>query len=186
MSEGDRPAEAERAVDAGGAAASGVDLARAALAQARAESQLRRRAGRREGEGAREQEPAAQRSGAGPDDRDPQKLDQTISRLLAERGWETMAAVHGVVGRWDQIVGSEVAAHCQPERFAESVLTVVADSTAWATQVRLLAPQLVRRLNEELGDRTVTRVTVLGPASPSWRKGPRRIRDERGPRDTYG
>lgn len=184
MSEQERPSEGTEAAEA---EAASVDLARAALAQARAEARRRGFAGRRESEDASvRQEPAAQRSGARPDDRDPQQLDRTIARLLAERGWETNVAVHGVVGRWDQIVGADVAAHCRPEGFANGVLTVVADSTAWATQVRLLAPQLVRRLNQELGDRTVTRVSVVGPTAPSWRKGRRRISGERGPRDTYG
>jgi predicted nucleic acid-binding Zn ribbon protein len=52
--------------------------------------------------------------------------------------------------------------------------------------VRLLAPALVRRLNEELGDGTVLRVQVLAPNAPSWRKGRRSVRGGRGPRDTYG
>ncbi|MGH8829262.1 MAG: DUF721 domain-containing protein, partial [Jiangellaceae bacterium] len=64
-------------------------------------------------------------------------------------------------------------------------LTVRADSTAWATQVRMLAGNLVRRLNQEIGDGTVTRVNVLAPQSPSWRKGRRSV-PGRGPRDTYG
>ncbi len=126
------------------------------------------------------------RSGAGPDDRDPQALDNTMDRLVHERGWAADVAVAGALARWDHIVGSEVAAHCRAERYADAELTVRADSTAWATQVRLLAPSLVRRINEELGDGTVRRVTVVGPSSPSWRKGPRAVRDGRGPRDTYG
>ena len=60
-----------------------------------------------------------------------------------------------------------------------------ADSTAWATQVRLLAPTLLRRLAEELGEGVVERVAVGGPVGPSWRKGLRRV-PGRGPRDTYG
>lgn len=126
------------------------------------------------------------RSGAGPDDRDPQLLEDTIDRLVAERGWVREVTVAGALARWDQIVGPEIAAHCRAERYADAELTVRADSTAWATQVRLLAPTLVKRLNEELGDGTVRRVTVLGPDAPSWRKGPLRVRGGRGPRDTYG
>ncbi|MEQ7127554.1 DciA family protein [Actinopolymorpha sp. B11F2] len=126
------------------------------------------------------------RSGAAPDDRDPQLLDNTIDRLVNDRGWATDVAVAGAIARWDQIVGPDVAAHCRAERYADTELTVRADSTAWATQVRLLAPSLVKRLNQELGDNTVTRVTVLGPTAPSWRRGPRSVRDGRGPRDTYG
>jgi len=127
-----------------------------------------------------------QSSGAHPDDRDPQTLDATIDRLVSERGWSTDVAVHGVFSRWDTIVGREVAEHCHPERFADAKLTVRADSTAWATQVRLLAPTVVRRLNEELGDGTVTAIDVRGPHVPSWSKGFRSVRDGRGPRDTYG
>ena len=44
---------------------------------------------------------------------------------------------------------------------------------------------LVRRLNAELGDGSVTRVKVRGPATQR-RPGQWRTRDSRGPRDTYG
>jgi predicted nucleic acid-binding Zn ribbon protein len=125
-------------------------------------------------------------SGARPDDRDPQLLNDTIGRLLRDQGWEVDVAVHGVMARWPAIVGPEVAQHCMPERYADTELTVRTDSTAWATQVRMLAPDLVRRLNAELGDGTVTRVIVIGPNAPTWRKGPRTVRGGRGPRDTYG
>ncbi|MDP9393689.1 MAG: DciA family protein, partial [Actinomycetota bacterium] len=130
-------------------------------------------------------ERTARRSGAGPDDRDPQPLGRAVARLLAERGWEVPVAVGVVTERWDEVVGEQIGAHCRPDGYADGVLTVVADSTAWATQVRLLAPALVRRLNDELGPGTVIRVTVLGPSSPSWRKGRLSVRG-RGPRDTYG
>ena len=66
------------------------------------------------------------------------------------------------------------------------MLTVRTDSTAWAASLRTLAPQLVAILNEQLGDRTVTRIAVLGPDAPSWKKGRLSVRDGRGPRDTYG
>lgn len=159
----------------------GVDLARAALAAARA--QARRSGGDRRRGGARDR--ASRRSGSGADERDPQPLGRTIDRLLAERGWEVPAAVAGVMSRWDQIVGAEVAAHCRPESFEDGRLVLSADSTAWATQVRLLSPALLRRLGEELGPGTVREVTVRGPAAPSWKRGGRSVRG-RGPRDTYG
>ena len=125
-------------------------------------------------------------SGAHPDDRDPQPLDAAMDRLVAEHGWTTDVAVHGVFAHWDRIVGRDVAQHCRPEAYAEGRLVIRADSTAWATQVRLLAPTVVRRLNEELGDGTVTVIDVQGPRGPSWKRGLRSVRDGRGPRDTYG
>ena len=125
-------------------------------------------------------------TGSHPDDRDPQLLDDTVSRLVADHGWAVDLRVQGVFGRWPELVGPEVSEHCTPETFDEGRLVVRTDSTAWATQLKLLAPTVVRRLNEELGHGTVTVIEVLGPHGPTWKKGPRSARDGRGPRDTYG
>jgi len=160
-----------------------VDPARALLAQARAAARARGRTGGVARRTTRAD--TATRSGSSPDDRDPQTLAAATSRLLAQHGWEVEVAVHSVMARWAQIVGPQVAAHCQPERFSDGQLTVRTDSTSWATQIRLLAPQLLRRLNVELGDETVRLVIVRGPDAPRWRYGPRAVRG-RGPRDTYG
>lgn len=125
-------------------------------------------------------------SGARPDDRDPQLLDDAMGRLIASHGWELDLKVQGVFGRWAELVGIEVAEHCTPETFTDGKLVVRTDSTAWATQMKLLGPTVVRRLNEELGDGTVLAIEVLGPQGPSWKRGLRSVRDGRGPRDTYG
>jgi predicted nucleic acid-binding Zn ribbon protein len=117
---------------------------------------------------------------------DPQPLGAAIRKLLAERGWQQRAAVGSAFGRWAEIVGPELAAHARPEGLADGELVVAADSTAWATQLRLLASTLVRRLNAELGDGTVKRVKVRGPAGPARTPGAWRAPGGRGPRDTYG
>lgn len=181
-----------------GSRRSGLDVAREALAAARAEARRRGLAPGRPaapGDGDRDRPgrersrwrrtAPEQRSGAHPDDRDPQALGSTLDRLVAERGWTTDKAVGGVMGRWASIVGAEVAAHATPVSFADGELVVAADSTAWATQMRLLAPTLLARLAEELGAGMVTSVTVRGPSGPSWKRGRLSVRG-RGPRDTYG
>ncbi|MFI9601747.1 DUF721 domain-containing protein [Streptomyces sp. NPDC004069] len=163
---------------------SGVDLARVALraakeaARARGDAAQQRRQVRRGG----------LRSGARADGRDPMALGAAINRLITERGWEAPAAVGGVMGRWPQIVGADVAKHCVPDRYDEDerVLTVRCDSTAWATNLRLLAPTLVARLNEDLGHGAVRAIKVLGPGGGGRRYGPLRVPGGTGPGDTYG
>lgn len=117
--------------------------------------------------------------------RDPELIGGTLEKLLAERGWTAPVAVGSVVGRWREVVGDEIADHAEPETFTDGRLVVRTTSTAWATQLRLLLPQLERRLAEEIGEGVVEEVVVLGPGAPSWVKGPRVVRG-RGPRDTYG
>jgi predicted nucleic acid-binding Zn ribbon protein len=163
----------------------GLDLARA-VARSMAGGKRRRPGAAKPSTRRRSRSGDAVVSGAHPDDRDPQTLDATIDRLVNEHGWSTDVAVHGVFSRWDTIVGAEVAQHCRPERYSDARLAVRADSTAWATQMRMLAPTVVRRLNEELGEDSVSRIEVLGPNVPSWSKGGRGLKDARGPRDTYG
>jgi predicted nucleic acid-binding Zn ribbon protein len=117
---------------------------------------------------------------------DPAPLAAAIDGLITETGWELAVAAGSVFGRWAQIVGADLAAHTSPDGLADGELTVTADSTAWATQLRLLAADLVRRLNAELGDGAVRRVKVRGPAAAPRRPGEWRVRGSRGPRDTYG
>lgn len=128
------------------------------------------------------------RSGARPGGRDPLPLGAAVDRLKTEHGWEMPLAVGGVLGRWPELVGPEVAQHCEPMGYDEDerVLTVRCDSTAWATQLRLLAPQLLARLNAELGQGSVKLIKVRGPSAPSRGAGPLRAPGSRGPGDTYG
>ncbi|RAY14699.1 DUF721 domain-containing protein [Actinomadura craniellae] len=152
---------------------SGADLAREALAQAKADARKR---GGAPGAGGRRKtaRPARPRdTGRGGD---PRAFGSAIRDLMADRGWEQRAAMGGVFGNWAGIVGRDLAEHTRPERFEDGELTITADSTAWATQLRLLAATLVRRLNEELGDGTVRRVKVVGPASGPRRTGGWRVR----------
>ncbi|MEU6785674.1 DciA family protein [Nonomuraea angiospora] len=159
-------------------AARGAAMAREKLAQAKADAAKRGQLPRRE----------PRRKAAGPrrEAGDPQLFGRAIADLLADRGWERSAAVGGVFGRWIDIVGPDLAAHTKPESFEDGEVLIVADSTAWATQVRLLARTLVRRLNEELGDGTVTKVKVRGPQNGPRPSGGLRVTGSRGPGDTYG
>ncbi|MEE1754374.1 DUF721 domain-containing protein [Streptomyces sp. SP18CS02] len=166
---------------------SGVDLARVALRAAKEQAKARGAAAQQKKQAKRG---GGLRSGARADGRDPMALGAAINRLITERGWETPAAVGGVMGRWPQIVGEDLAKHCVPLRYDEDpderVLTVQCDSTAWATQLRLLAPRLVARLNEDLGQGTVRLIKVLGPGGPRRGYGPLRAPGSTGPGDTYG
>jgi predicted nucleic acid-binding Zn ribbon protein len=160
--------------------ADGLDLARALTRSTAAWT------GRRKQRSPKRRANTVTFSGSSADDRDPHLLSEAVNRVVDENGWQRSLHQQGIFSRWEAIVGVEVAAHCVPTQLDETKLTVRADSTAWATQLKLLAPQMVHRINEELGPGSVTFVDILAPGAPSWRKGLRAIRDGRGPRDTYG
>lgn len=157
-------------------------VAREALNRAKAAARAR---GYRPGQEPRRRPLDPPRGSAGKDARDPQTVGDTLARLLRDRGWVQDVSVGGVIGRWREVVGDQIADHCAPETFTDGVLTVRTDSTAWATQVRLLVPRLLRRLADDVGEGVVTEVRVLGPSGPGFARGPRSV-PGRGPRDTWG
>ncbi len=162
----------------------GLELARALTRGTASTAAPRRRSSRPFGD--RPRRTRARVSGARPDDRDPQLLDGVVARMIEDHGWADDLRVRGLFARWPELVGAQVADHAAPESYADGKLIVRTDSTAWATQLRLLAPTVVRRLNEELGHGTITLLEVVGPQGPSWKKGKLSVRGARGPRDTYG
>lgn len=137
-------------------------------------------------------EPGPVFSGAGADERDPTRVGVAIPALAKQRQWFGRTVLADVLAAWPQMVGQQVAAHCQPEAVHEHTLTVRADSTAWATQMRLLSGSVLEAISRALelavGDQqeqVVRQVRVLGPDAPSWSRGRLSVAG-RGPRDTYG
>jgi predicted nucleic acid-binding Zn ribbon protein len=163
----------------------GPELARAVLDAALTKRREAARTPRRRSDGTESGRRLRGYSGPGPDPRDPQKFGAMLERLMRARGWEKPKAEATVFGAWERVVGPDVAQHSRPVKLDAGVLTVEAESTAWATQLRLLAATLLRKIALEVGHNVVTRLQIHGPAAPSWNKGPRRVQG-RGPRDTYG
>lgn len=117
---------------------------------------------------------------------DPLLIKNIIDELVKGREWEGALAEGNLFSSWNEIVGDEIAEHSEPITFFEGVLTVRASSTAWATQLNLLKPTILEKITATLTDVLVDDIHVVGPRSPSWKKGLRTIRGARGPRDTYG
>ena len=105
--------------------------------------------------------------------------------MAKTRGWHRKVAEGVVFGRWSSLVGEQSAEHAEPTLLRDGVLSVAADSTAWATQLRMVQAQLLAKIAAAVGDGVVTSLKITGPTAPSWRKGPRHVAG-RGPRDTYG
>lgn len=112
-------------------------------------------------------------------------VGDVMKSIIEEFGWEKDLAVRTLFSQWPRLVGAEVAQHSKPVSFRDGEVIVETDTTAWATNLQFLAPNIVAKLNQELGDGTVLRIKVRGPHAPSWKKGPRSA-PGRGPRDTYG
>lgn len=117
--------------------------------------------------------------------RDPKGIAEVIDALTTKLGWNSPLAKSEMIVSWTELVGAETAAHSTPIGIEGGVLTVSCDSSAWATQLRLMRVHIIARIAERFPDAGIDGIRFDGPGVPSWKKGPRSI-PGRGPRDTYG
>lgn len=117
--------------------------------------------------------------------RDPHGLSDVIEKLASKMGWTSPLARSELLSSWAELVGAETAEHSTPAGIDGGVLTVRCDSTAWATQLRLMRTQITTTIAQRYPSAGIESVRFEGPNAPSWKRGLRSI-PGRGPRDTYG
>ncbi len=122
---------------------------------------------RRRAKKVRKPEPEVQTAG-------PQPLGDIFSKFIAQRGWKEPVAVGSVLADWASIVGPQIAENAQVESFENAKLVLRTSSTAWATQLRLLTPQLMHKFDEVLGPGVITKLEILGPAGARYGRRSRR------------
>ena len=117
---------------------------------------------------------------------DPELIGGVLSNLISEREWDSGLAEGNLFITWASIVGADIATHTTPISISDGVLTIQTSSTAWATQLALVAPDLLTTIQNNPSGATIEKLVFFGPTGPTWKKGIRSIRNARGPRDTYG
>jgi len=91
----------------------------------------------------------------------PTALSGELARLTRRPGWSERLGAARVWAAWEDIVGAELVAHCEPVRLAGRVLVVRVVTPAWATQLRYLTARLVERADAVLGAGSVREVRVV-------------------------
>lgn len=117
--------------------------------------------------------------------RDPSDLGDVLDSVTRTLGWTSPLARGELLTAWPELVGSDIAAHSEPAGIDDGVLTVQCDSTAWATQLRIMRGEILTTILRRYPDAEVSSIRFSGPGAPSWKRGPRSV-PGRGPRDTYG
>ncbi|UAJ79544.1 DUF721 domain-containing protein [Leifsonia sp. ZF2019] len=117
--------------------------------------------------------------------RDPRGLGDVVDALAAQLGWTSALAQSDLLEGWRELAGEETARHAVPDAITDGVLVVRCESTAWATQLRMMRQELLVRIGERFPEADIQSIRFQGPDAPSWKRGPRSI-PGRGPRDTYG
>jgi predicted nucleic acid-binding Zn ribbon protein len=98
--------------------------------------------------------------------RAPRPLSAAIAGLadqLAPR--TTLGDVQRI---WPSVVGPAVAREASPTAERGGSLTIACRSSVWAQELDLMAPELVGRLNEQLGEGRITALRCVAAPPRAW------------------
>ncbi len=88
------------------------------------------------------------------------KLSATIYKILKERGMQSRLPEYRISSRWASTVGPAIAQHAQPRTLRGGRLLLIVDSPAWMQQLSLMKPEIIGKLNSNLGADTVRDITL--------------------------
>lgn len=117
--------------------------------------------------------------------REPRGLGSVMEALTSQMGWDSSLSQAELIENWTALAGEETAKHSTPIAIDGGTLSVQCESTAWATQLRLMRLEILRQIALRYPDAGIDGIRFLGPNVPSFKRGPRSVQG-RGVRDTYG
>ena len=84
--------------------------------------------------------------------RKPRRLGDVVGDVLARAGIADRIAQAKVIPEWRSLVGPQIANVTEPLSVTpQGTLFVAVKTNAWMTELSLMEPELLRRLNERTG-----------------------------------
>ena len=81
-------------------------------------------------------------------------INRSLDALTKRLGLASTQVSSMVFSSWPKIVGPAIAEHSRPLTLRDGVLKVVVDDNSWLTQLKWAAPNIVKRLNEAMNEKS--------------------------------
>lgn len=91
---------------------------------------------------------------------DPQRIRGLLAGMMSGLGVAAPMQSARLFSKWAEIVGADVAARARPVSLKDGLLRIKTDSAIWAAEFRYLAPEVIKRVNIELGAPLVKEIKV--------------------------
>jgi predicted nucleic acid-binding Zn ribbon protein len=83
-----------------------------------------------------------------PGKRTPTPLAEVLKSYLKTSGFSRRLEQAGVIEEWERLVGPQIAAVTRPESVTpDGVLRVLVKSAAWASELGLMTPRILAKVN---------------------------------------
>ena len=110
----------------------------------------------------------------------PQPIRSVLENTLKRLEIDVPLKTYSILGAWNEIVGSAVAAHSQPRSIRNRILFIDVTHSTWMQQLQFLKPTLLQKVNNFCGEPLIQDIRfklgkiLPGIPSPSktdpWRK----------------
>ena len=87
-------------------------------------------------------------------------LGRAMRDALHEFGLERKIKEKEIFIHWEEIVGSAIARHSAPKRFAGGKLWIAVEEAAWRQELSLMRAELVAKINGALGMALVEEIVL--------------------------
>ena len=89
----------------------------------------------------------------------PASIGDALSSFLSQSGLAARVEQAGIVPEWPELVGTQIAAVTEPLSITQDgLLWVAVASHGWMTELSLLEPELLRKINGKEGRAPVTKI----------------------------
>jgi predicted nucleic acid-binding Zn ribbon protein len=77
-------------------------------------------------------------------------LKKVLESVLKENNFEEEIETYKIFSVWEEIAGSQVAAHARPVRINQGTLYIEVDDPLWLTQLRYMKLDILRKIERGL------------------------------------
>lgn len=79
-------------------------------------------------------------------DRTPNSLNEVLMKLIERMGWQEEYELAMIINSWGDIVGEKFASESKPDNLKDGVLTVLATSSVWRTELFYRREQIIDKI----------------------------------------
>jgi predicted nucleic acid-binding Zn ribbon protein len=91
--------------------------------------------------------------------RKPKRLGDVVGEVLAQAGLADRVTQANVIPEWSSLVGNQIARVTEPLSVTrQGTLFVAVTTNAWMTELSLMEPELLRRLNQRTGRLSIKKI----------------------------
>lgn len=97
----------------------------------------------------------------------PEQVNSILGSSFASLGLASKIKEHYIKKAWAGCVGEGIARRSAPQRLIGTVLHCTVATSAWMTELAYQKGSIISKLNEKVGDKTVTDIIFrVGPVTP--------------------